>query len=90
MPPMPEPLFDQIARQLTDQANAITPITKGMIYYDIKDALRQVWHARGAADLQIVDLFVPRGTVEIVTERIQALNAVDPHAADPGTPTTRV
>lgn len=48
---MKPPDFDQIARRLTDQADAITPLTKGMIFYDIKDALVEIWNAHGAADI---------------------------------------
>lgn len=46
---MPEPDFDQITVDLATRAGG------GDILPHIKEALRQVWNARGAADLAVIE-----------------------------------
>jgi hypothetical protein len=50
---MPEtPDFDQIARQLGEQAGLTG---QGAVTSEIAEVLRQVWNARGAADITKLD-----------------------------------
>jgi hypothetical protein len=50
---MPEPDFDQLTVDLATRAG------RGDILPHIKDALRQVWNARGAADMAAIDTTDP-------------------------------
>lgn len=54
-PLMPEPDFDQIARRLLGEPETIMPVRSMQdVRKEIVEQLRQVWNARGAADLQLL------------------------------------
>lgn len=54
---MPEPDFDQIAQQLH---YLITPLPRSVGKQEIVEALRQVWNARGLADIESMEPIVAK------------------------------
>jgi hypothetical protein len=64
MPDSPD--FDQIARDAIDRwGGDEAPIQRALIVEDIAEQLRQVWNARGAADLATKRRWSPRQLAEI-------------------------
>jgi len=65
---MPEPPdFDQIARRLI-------ATTTGVIEREVVEQLRQVWNARGAADLEALDATIPFTKDGLITRAIRSLD----------------
>jgi hypothetical protein len=53
---MEPPDFEQIARESLDRwGGEEAPIQRSLIVEDLIEQLRQVWNARGAADLQAIE-----------------------------------